>query len=88
MPLDMDDAPILPGCCRYWTSAILHGLLGNVYLKPYTTNFGGNWKRDNKKRFSTLMVYVDGTLNTSPISFARWYDTDGILYSIPVNSQK
>lgn len=63
--------------------------LGNVYLKPYTTtNFGGNWKRDNKKRFSTLMVYVDGTLNTSPISFARWYDTDGILYSIPVNSQK
>ena len=63
--------------------------LGNVYLKPYTTtNIGGNWKRDNKKRFSTLMVYVDGTLNTSPISFARWYDTDGILYSIPVNSQK
>ena len=63
--------------------------LGNVYLKPYTTtNFGGNWKRDNKKRFSTLMVYVDGTLNTSPVSFARWYDTDGILYSIPVNSQK
>ena len=60
-----------------------------MYLKPYTTtNFGGNWKRDNKKRFSTLMVYVDGTLNTSPVSFARWYDTDGILYSIPVNSQK
>jgi len=63
--------------------------LGNVFLKPYTTtNFGGNWKRDNKERFSTLMVYVDGRLNTSPISFARWYDTDGILYSIPVNSQK
>ena len=63
--------------------------LGNVYLKPYTTtNFGGNWKRDNKERFSTLMVYVDGTLNTSPVSFARWYDTDGILYSIPVNSPK
>lgn len=63
--------------------------LGNVYLKPYTTtNFGGNWKRDNKERFSTLMIYVDGRLNTSPISFARWYDTDGILYSIPVNSQK
>ncbi len=63
--------------------------LGNVFLKPYTTtNFGGNWKRDNKERFSTLMVYVDGRLNTSPISFARWYDTDGILYSIPVNSRK
>ena len=63
--------------------------LGNVYLKPYTTtNFGGNWKRDNNERFSSLMVYVDGRLNTSPLSFARWYDTDGILYSIPVNSQK
>ena len=63
--------------------------LGNVFLKPYTTtNFGGNWKRDNKERFSSLMVYVDGRLNTSPISFARWYDTDGILYSIPVNAQK
>ena len=63
--------------------------LGNVFLKPYTTtSFGGNWTRNDKERFSTLMVYVDGQLNTTPIIYARWYDADGILYSIPVNSRK
>ena len=63
--------------------------LGNVYLKPSArTSFGGNWSRNNKEKFSTLMVYMDGQFSTSPISYARWYDTDGVLYSIPVNSQK
>lgn len=63
--------------------------LGNVYLRPYTqTYFSGDWTRNNTKKFSTLMVYLYGQLNESPISYARWYDTDGILYSIPVNSQK
>ena len=63
--------------------------LGNVYLRPYTqTYFSSDWTRNNTKKFSTLMVSFDGQLYESPISYARWYDTDGILYSIPVNSQK
>lgn len=63
--------------------------LGNVYLRPYTqTYFSSDWTRNNTKRFSTLMVYVFGQASASPISYARWYDTDGILYSIPVNSRK
>lgn len=63
--------------------------LGNVYLRPYTqTYFSSDWTRNNTKKFSTLMVYLFGQLNDSPISYARWYDADGILYSIPVNSRK
>ena len=63
--------------------------LGNVYLKPYSqTTLSANWNRNNREKFSTLMIYLYGTLNTSPTTYARWYDRDGILYSIPVNSQK
>ena len=63
--------------------------LGNIYLKPYTmTYFSGNWNRNNKEKFSTLMVFLTGQVNTNPISYATWYDSDGILYSIPVNATK
>ena len=63
--------------------------LGNVYLKPYTqTRFSADWTRSNPENFSTLMVTLYGNVNTSPISQARWYDADGILYSIPVNAKK
>ena len=63
--------------------------MGNVYLKPYsTTSFSGYWTRNNREKFSTVMVYLYGQLNTNSISSALWYDTDGILYSIPVNSKK
>ena len=63
--------------------------LGNIYLKPYTqTYFSADWTRSNPEKFSTLMVYLFGRLNASPVSQARWYDTDGIQYSIPVNALK
>ena len=63
--------------------------LGNVYLKPYSyTSFSGNWNRNNREKFSTLMVYLLGDLNRSTITYARWYDASGILYSIPVNARK
>ena len=63
--------------------------LGNVYLKPYSqTSFSANWNRNNREKFSTLMVYFYGNLNQSPTTYARWYDSDGILYSIPVNARK
>ena len=63
--------------------------LGNVYLKPYvTTSFNASWSRNNREKFSTLMAYLYGQVNQSPIIFAQWYDGDGILYSVPVNAKK
>jgi hypothetical protein len=63
--------------------------LGNVYLKPYSYNyFSANWTRNNREKFSTLMAYFSGQLNSSPITQAQWYDAGGILYSIPVNARK
>ncbi len=63
--------------------------LGNVYLKPYsTTTFNGYWTRNNREKFSTFMFYVYGQVNANSITSALWYDSDGILYSIPVNAKK
>ena len=63
--------------------------LGNVYLKPYTQTYVTiDWTRNNPEKFSNLMVVLFGNVNTSPVSQARWYDADGILYSIPVNARK
>ena len=63
--------------------------LGNVYLKPSTQSyFYSTWTRNNKERFSTLMVYINGNYIANPTSYARWYDVNGVLYSLPVNSRK
>ena len=63
--------------------------LGNIYLKPSSTSsFSSSWTRNNRERFSTLMVYLSGSLSNNPITSALWYDTDGILYSVPVNAKK
>ena len=63
--------------------------LGNVYLKPYTqTYFNIDWTRDNPEKYTSFMIFLFGNVNAAPISYARWYDADGILYSIPVNARK
>ena len=63
--------------------------MGNIYLKPYAqTYFSADWTRSNPEKFSTLLVYVFGNVNTTPISQALWYDANGIQYSIPVNARK
>lgn len=63
--------------------------VGNIYLKPYsTTSFNLSWSRNNRERFSTLMINLFGNMTLNPVNYARWYDGDGILYSIPVNSTK
>ncbi|MBQ3765944.1 MAG: carboxypeptidase regulatory-like domain-containing protein [Bacteroidales bacterium] len=63
--------------------------LGNMYLKPYSqTYLSVDWTRSNPEKFSTLMVLLFSRINASPVSQARWFDTDGIQYSIPVNAQK
>ena len=62
--------------------------LGNIYLKPYTnTNISANYNRNNRAKFTNLMVYGSFSFNTKTITSALWYDSDGILYSIPVNSK-
>ena len=63
--------------------------IGNIYLRPYNNSyFSTNWNRNNRERFSTLMLYFFGNINSNPVTYARWYDADGVLYSIPVNSRK
>ena len=63
--------------------------LGNIYLKPSGYVSGtGQWTRNNRERFSTLMVYLTGHVNIRPVGTAQWYDSDGILYSVPVNLRK
>lgn len=64
-------------------------VVGNVYLRPYSiTYFSANWNRNDKKKFSNLMLYLFGQVSTKPITYARWYDSDGILYTVPVNARK
>ena len=63
--------------------------LGNIYLKPYSwTSLYAYWSRNDREKFSNLMLYFYGNLEENPIGSALWYDTDGILYSIPVNARK
>ena len=63
--------------------------LGNIYLKPYSdVSFSGGWTRNNREKFSNLMLNFYGDVYMKPISQAQWYDPDGILYSIPVNARK
>jgi len=63
--------------------------VGNVYLKPSSRMyFDADWARNDMKRFSNLMVYFFGSMNTKALVNATWYDQDGILYSVPVNSRK
>jgi len=63
--------------------------LGNVYLRPFSYSyFSLNWSRNNRQKFSTLMLDVVGTFRTQAITEAQWYDANGILYRIPVNARK
>ena len=63
--------------------------MGNIYLKPYAqTYFNADWTRSNPEKFSTLMLYLFGNVNATPISQATWFDANGIRYSIPVNARK
>ena len=62
--------------------------LGNIYLRPYGyKTASASWTRNNREKFSTTMLSIYGTLYSRQVNYARWYDPDGILYSIPVNSK-
>ena len=63
--------------------------MGNIYLKPSgTTTFSAFWSGGNREQFSSYMVSLFGTMQTNPVSYARWYDSDGIMCSVPVNTRK
>ncbi|MBO4742497.1 MAG: TonB-dependent receptor [Bacteroidales bacterium] len=63
--------------------------LGNIYLKPNGRTFiTGNWSRNDRAKFSTFMVFLMTSLQTNPVTYARWYDTSGIMYSVPVNTKR
>ena len=63
--------------------------MGNVYLKPTTMTRGRlSWFNNNRKKFSSVSVALSASLTDRPVSYARWYDVNGILYSIPVNAVK
>ena len=52
------------------------------------TVLSSNWNRNNREKFSTLMAMLYGQLTTNPIGSALWYDTYGVMYSIPVNAAR
>lgn len=63
--------------------------VGNIYLRPsFTTSVSGSWSINNRERFSTMMLYWLGNVDSSPVTYAQWYDGTGTLYSIPVNSRR
>ena len=61
---------------------------GNIYLQPSRDiSFDASWTRNDREKFSTLMVYLFGGLTTRRVGNAQWYDKDGILYSVPANAK-
>ena len=62
--------------------------LGNIYLRTYSSIvMNSSWNRNNRQKFTSLMVNLYGSVRNKAISNALWYDSDGIMYSIPVNSK-
>ena len=63
--------------------------MGNVNLKPWSqTNLSASWRHSNKEKFSSFFFLVNGNYRINEITTATWYDSDGIMYSIPVNTFK
>ena len=62
--------------------------LGNIYLKPYGYEYiNADWSYNNREKFSTAFVSLYATAYTNQLTYARWYDSDGIMYAVPVNSE-
>lgn len=60
---------------------------GNVYLRPsYQHDAYVTWNYNNKKSFSNISLYLDGTMTQRGIVSASWFDAEGVRYSVPVNT--
>lgn len=63
--------------------------VGNVYLKPYKqAHFYFSWSRSKRDKFSSTMAYLSCDYSSNPVVSAQWYDKNGVMYFIPVNSRK
>ena len=63
--------------------------VGNVYLRPsYMHEAYLTWNYNNKKNFSNISLYLDGTMTQRGIVSASWFDAEGARYSVPVNTFK
>ena len=62
---------------------------GNIYLKPsYRHNASTSVYFNDSANQRYVSLSVNGTMTLRPIVTASWFDSDGIRYSIPVNSRK
>jgi len=63
--------------------------IGNIYLRPGVSNYYS--LRDN---FSYLDRQISGDIELGcntlyrPVTTASWFDTDGIMFSVPVNAER
>ena len=59
---------------------------GNPNLKPYFSHsMRAEYRKTNRKTFSSYNIRLTGGLTKNPIVSALWYDGGGVQYSIPVN---
>ncbi len=59
---------------------------GNPNLKPYFSHsMRAEYRKTNRKTFSSYNVRLTGGITQDPIVSAVWYDAGGVQYSIPVN---
>lgn len=63
--------------------------VGNIYLRPsFTHNAMLDFSTGNTERYSFLEMFLWGSMSTSPIVSASWFDAEGVRYAIPVNSTR
>lgn len=62
---------------------------GNIYLRPsFKHRLRTSFNSFNMETFSLFDIAIHGTAITQQVVYASWYDSKGIRYSVPVNSQK
>lgn len=62
--------------------------LGNAYLKPYTTEYLMLSIEGSTPKKGNYSIYISNVYNLNSISNAIWYDSNSMMYSIPVNVKK
>ena len=59
---------------------------GNPYLKPYFTHrVRGGFGYTDKQTFFSIRGFFSGNVVKDNITSARWYDSAGVQYSMPLN---
>ena len=62
---------------------------GNVYLRPTFRHYAYlDWSHNNRETLSYISIDLDWSMMQRGIQSASWFDTDGIRYSVPVNTRR